>query len=45
MEEFEKSLVKTMVNMDMKEVVEVVKEQRERILGLETKLREKEKEL
>ena len=26
MEEFEKSLVKTKVNMDMKEVVEVVKE-------------------
>lgn len=45
MEEFEKSLVKTMVNMDMKEVVEVVKEQRERILGLETKLREKEEEV
>ena len=45
MEEFEKSLVKTMVNLDMKEIMEVVKEQRERILGLETKLREKEKEL
>lgn len=44
MEEFEKSLVKTMVNLDMKEIMEVVKEQRERILGLETKLREKEKE-
>ena len=45
MEEFEKSLVKTMVNLDMKEIVEVVKEQRERILGLETNLREKEEEV
>merc|ERR1711936_1001062 len=42
MEEFETSLVKTMVNPDMKEIVETVKEQRERILQLEKKVREKE---
>ena len=45
MEEFEKSLVKTMVNQDMKEIVETVKEQRERILQLEKKVREKEEEV
>ena len=45
MEEFEKSLVKTMVNPDMKEIVETVKEQRERILELEKKVREKEEEV
>merc|ERR1711862_90218 len=45
MEEFEKSLVKTMVNPDMKEIVETVKEQRERILQLEKKVREKEEEV
>ena len=45
MEEFETSLVKTMVNPDMKEIVETVKEQREKILQLEKKVREKEEEV
>jgi len=45
MEEFEASLVKTMVNPDLKEIVETVKEQRERILELEKRVREKEEEV